>query len=116
MNPPPIAIIKVGLNSLEFYNRQKVDKKIVGNLIEIFKKSRYGCDREHNLYVIKGYIDPNDLNYILILLNLTLEDLQRSLISYSYRPRIKTGNLKIRCLNGQHQVEAVKSFLLPSDL
>jgi hypothetical protein len=116
MNPPPIAIVKVGLNSLEFCDGREVDKKIVGNLVEIFEKSRYGCDREHDSHVIKGHIDPNDLNRILALSNLTLEDLQRSLVSHSYRPRIETGNLKIRCLDGQHRVEAAKSFLLPSDL
>jgi hypothetical protein len=116
MDPPPIAIIKVGLESLEFWDGREVDQSIVRNLVEIFQKSPYGCDREHDLHVIKGHVDPNDLDHILELSNLTLEDLQTSLDSQGFRPRIETGNLKIRCLDGRHRVEAAKCFLIPSDL
>ncbi|PMD42323.1 hypothetical protein L207DRAFT_580988 [Hyaloscypha variabilis F] len=115
MDPPPIGIVRVGLESLEFWEGREVDEENVMDLVKVFEKSRYGCDRYDDHNIIPAYVNPRELNNILELSNLTREELQLSLSSQGFRPWIETGNIKIRGLHGQHRVEAGKRFLPPSE-
>lgn len=109
MPAPTLGIVRINLESLDFYPGRAIDNDIVLYLKSVFEDS--GCDREHDQNVVPANISSTALDSILVTSGLTRSELQLSLIHPSYRPLLNTGDLKVLCLHGRHRIEAAKRFL-----
>ncbi|KAH8587548.1 hypothetical protein B0O99DRAFT_694426 [Bisporella sp. PMI_857] len=96
------------------FDREK-DDSITDFLVEVYRKSKKGCDRANPKFYISAVVCENELMNILEFSSLTLSNLQRSTVDATYRPSLHTGGSKLLCLFGKHRIEAAKLFLHPQD-
>jgi len=114
-HPTCIGIVKIDIFSLEFLDVRELDNKVVKGLLNVFLKSTVKCDRESEKNYIPAIVNIEALEAILTLSGQTRYNLQRTLKDYTYRPRIKTGNIAVLGLNGKHRIEAAKQVLSDDD-
>ena len=107
-----IGRAKVGLEHLHFPPRnrcQNFDERKRGRLVSIFALE--GCLRNDPDHYIPALINQEVLHGALRSSGLNLRDLNTK----EEPPWLNLQDVQIKCLHGQHRIEAAKIFLSPFD-
>lgn len=103
---------KVNLDqiSLQPLSSREIDHKNVERLHEIFGKD--GCNRLDLRNHVTAVVSMQHLQRACHAMGLTLEELKSRQQQY---PRLAFRGRQVKCLHGQHRLQAAEDFLFPSD-
>jgi hypothetical protein len=112
-----IAIVRVEISSLSFTEldeanliSREVDSNITNYLLDIFRSSPNGCNRDQQSNHLTGFISSiEDLNCILESSGLQKQDLTASIATENY-PTLRNLEIDIQCMQGRHRLLAASEF------
>jgi hypothetical protein len=106
-----IGVVNVHFSLLSFYEGREVDPIIVENLVEIFRKSCYGCNWDVEQNYILAVISELQLEEMLRTNSLTRKDLRKTIFLRCNRLTISISTFKLHYIQGKHRIKATKKFL-----